>query len=130
MKIFEKSTGWTNEWYGRQVNFIDENDVFVGYDTDQSSCEDAGYFIADKITPYSYEGMEREEWDTEGYFFDRNFFEEVSSPDLDEGGMVVFKLISGDKKPLFLHIYNSHTGYYGHGFIVKHGGETVKEGCL
>ena len=36
MKIFEDNI---------KVNFVDENNVFVGYDMRQSCCEQAGYFF-------------------------------------------------------------------------------------
>ena len=31
-----------------KVNFVDENNVFVGYDLLQDCCEDANWFIADR----------------------------------------------------------------------------------
>lgn len=34
--------------------------------------------------------------------------------DLDEGGIVVFRLLHPSKPPLYLHLYNCHNGYYGH----------------
>lgn len=128
MKIFE---GNTSSW-GSKVNFVDDNDVFVGYDTDQSCCEHADWFIASAITPYDYNDDidSKETPDIEGYCFDPQFFEDVESSDLDSGGMAAFKLISDGKPDLYLHLFNSHNGYYGHGFEVKHGGEVVREGCL
>lgn len=128
MKKFE---GKESSWY-EKVNFIDDNDVFVGYDIGQDCCEHAGWFIADTITPYSYDSDYdvKESPDVETYFFDKGFFQEVGSRDLDAGGMVAFKLIAENKPDLYLHLFNCHNGYYGHGFEVKHGGETVRDGCL
>ena len=128
MKIFEKSdSSWSDK-----VNFVDENDVFVGYDMGQDCCEHADWFITDKITPYNYDNDDdsKDTPDVEGYNFDKDFFEDVESSDLDEGSMVAFKLVADNKPDLYLHLFNCHNGYYGHGFEVKHGGETVKEGCL
>lgn len=126
MKIFE---GDNSSW-AEKVNFVDDNDVFVGYDIGQSCCEDAGYFIADKVTPYKYDMEQDGRPDVEDYVFDKDFFERIPSGDLDSGGMVAFRLISDQKPDLYLHLYNSHNGYYGHGFEVKHGGETVKDDYL
>ena len=46
MKIFNKleKNGW-----GRKVNFVDENNVVLGYDMSQDCCERAGWFIAEYI---------------------------------------------------------------------------------
>lgn len=126
MKIFE-----SEESFISKVNFVDENNVLVGYDMDQNCCEDAGWFIAEKITPYYYD------WEKlvvtrnlEEYNFDKNFFQNVESDDLDEGGMVVFRLVANGKPDLYLHIFNAHNGYYGHGFEVKHSGEIVRSDFL
>lgn len=128
MKIF---MGAESSWASK-VNFVDGNDVFVGYDMEQCCCEHADWFITGEVTPYAYEGDHdsKETPDIEDYFFDKEFFQEVESSNLDEGGMVAFKLIAENKPDLYLHLFNAHNGYYGHGFEVKHGGETVKSGCL
>ena len=120
--------------YDSKVNFVDVNDVFVGYDVEQCCCESADWYIADKVTPYSYNDDEKNEasktTDVEDYSFIKDFFEEPSSSDLDAGDMAVFKLVAKGKPDLYLHLYNCHNGYYGHGFTVKHSGEVVREGCL
>lgn len=54
----------------------------------------------------------------------------MDSFDLDAGRMVAFKLTALGKPDLFLHLYNAHNGYYGHGFEVKHGGEVVEDDTL
>lgn len=50
--------------------------------------------------------------------------------ELDAGGMVAFKLVNGAGDEKYLHLFNCHNGYYGHGFEFKVGDEVVKEGCL
>lgn len=128
MKIF---TGNESSWM-EKVNFVDENGVFVGYDMGQDCCEHADWFIADQITPYSYKDDydKKEVPDVTDYKFDKEFFQQVESSDLDAGGMVAFRLVAEGKPVLYLHLFNSHNGYYGHGFEVKHGGETVRDDYL
>ena len=128
MKIFkDEESSWSSK-----VNFVDDNDVFVGYDLSQCCCEDANWFIADKLMPYKYDEscQSLPDIDVSDYAFDREYFESVESQDLDGGGQVAFRLVSDGKPDLYLQIFNAHNGYYGHGFKVKHGGETVKEGYL
>lgn len=127
MKIFERDKSSFYE----KINFVDGNDVFVGYDLSQDCCEDAGWFIAHKITPYDYnDTFDKLIPDVEAYCFDKDFFQQVESYDLDGGGMVVFRLLADGEPDLYLHLYNCHNGYYGHGFEVKHGGEVVREAWL
>lgn len=129
MKVFEKDE---SSWHSK-VNFVDKNDVFVGYDLGQCCCEDAGYFFSTEVTPYNWDDNKlgnANDYDFQDYVFDVDFFEEVESRDLDAGGQVVFKLIAESKPDLYLHLYNCHNGYYSHGFEVKHCGEIVKKGNL
>jgi len=127
MKIFEDKDDWDGK-----VNFVDCNNVFIGYDIHESYCEDAGWFISEKIEPYDddedYDS--RNAPDVESYAFDIEFFENVDSDDLDEGGMSVFKMISKGLPDLFLHLFNSHNGYYHHGFAVKVDDKIIREGDL
>jgi hypothetical protein len=60
------------------------------------------------------------------YRFDPDYFEDViparskyGSNVLDEGGMVRFRLVAEGKPDLYLHLFNSHNGYYSHGFNVE-----------
>lgn len=120
MKIFEKD---------EKVNFVDENNVFVGYDLSQSCCEQAGWFISD--IPSTEERENEFEGDLTDYRFDTTFFEEEPEGfDGDSGGMVRFKLIAENKKPLYLQIFNSQNGYYGHGFDATINGQDWQSGRL
>ena len=103
---------------GNRVNFIDENDIFVGYDLAQLCCEFAGYFFSYRDDEeFSYAGnsvIEKEELCD--YVFDTKFFKNVDVNFEIEGGQVCFRLTSQGKKDIYLHLYNSHNGYYAHGF--------------
>jgi len=146
MRIFEKD--------GKH-NFVDENNVYVGYDSYQSCCENANWFIAssilEKIPDAFFDGNVDENsckkisslknemvaaWqqifkptDLDGYVFDIDFFKELSYPHLDGGGAVAFRLINQDKEK-FLHLFNSHNGYYGHGFSMNVSNKEIREGNL
>lgn len=109
---------------GDSWNFIDENDIFVGYDTSSSCCEYADWFIADEPTPYNDKlvGIHARGFDVEGYVFDILIDTKVEVPpgsNLDEGGIVAFRMIHAEKPPLYLHLFNSHNGYYGHSVLTN-----------
>jgi|WetSurSiteA1Bulk_404760.scaffolds.fasta_scaffold207046_1 hypothetical protein len=125
MKIFEnKADSWEDK-----VNFVDDNNVFVGYDMGQSCCEYADWFIStsEKDDIQEDKGIIT---GLEDYLFDTNYFAEVPSKVLDEGSMVRFKLISKNKPDLYLHLFNSHNGYYSHGFEANVNGISWHNGSL
>ena len=125
MKKFEKNG---------KINFVDENNVFVGYDLQSSCCEDADWFISDKEEDRIYDDLYKRiiypKYAITSYIFDTKYFEEVECSSVDEGGMVRFKLICKDKPDLFLHLFNCHNGYYSHGFEAKINGLQWQEGSL
>jgi hypothetical protein len=131
MKIFE--TG--KDSYDSSINFVDTNNVFVGYSMSQDCCEHADWFISktEDNDVIDDNGIIEK---LDDYSFDKEYFEEVEPKKsdwgtvLDAGGMVRFKLVSKDKPDLFLHLYNSHNGYYSHGFEMKIDDKQVREGCL
>jgi len=107
MKIFET---------GQKINFVDDNNVFVGYDLGQDCCEYADWFISYKeaVEP-EFNGLKTLEFD--GWCFDTTYFKKLAdAPGLDEGGIAIFRLVFEDKE-LFLHLFNCHNGYYAHGFM-------------
>lgn len=110
-----------NEWElvmlikeeGDKVNFIDEHDHFVGYDTGSGCCEHAGWFISDKPERF-HDQQEGNTFDLKHYYFTKDPVIHGEG-DFDEGGMVIFTLGHIVFPPLYLHIFNSHNGYYSHG---------------
>lgn len=124
-------TEQTGSWE-HKVNFIDENDVFVGYDLEQNCCENAGYGFLTELRSYgNFEGYELNEdnINLDDYSFDQNYFKDLEDLDLeegrwlDEGGQVFFRLVANNKPDIYLTLYNSHNGYYRHGFKTNVGGE-------
>lgn len=113
--------------YGESVNFVDDYNVFVGYDMSQGCCENFGWFISERREK---EIIEHKELDVSGFFFDPVFFEESRiGESCDETNMVRFRLV-GEEKELFLHLYNCHNGYYSHGFEFKKGDKVLHSGSL
>lgn len=105
---------------GYKINFIDSNDVYVGYDISQSCCECAGWFVHDeklttdeKLYEIDLDGGYPDFTDWVGFDFDPSFGEMYSV--MDAGGVAIFKMVRNDEIK-YLHIYNAHNGYYGHGF--------------
>ncbi len=133
MKIFDSNESWCPK-----VNFVDNNNVFVGYNMGQSCCENAGWFISDteeeKIYDEKFNSVSRQEYKEDGlagYTFDTKYFKEIDNgSQFDSGGMVRFRLTATNKPTLYLHLYNCHNGYYGHGFESKIGDQKWKEGTL
>lgn len=126
MKKFEKN---------KKINFVDENNVFVGYDTEQKCCENAGWFISNEKKVKVYDIIEnKKDYDIEKYYFDKDFFEEITRTDcrIDKkrNNLVIFKLISPNLPTLYLHLYNHHNGYYSHGFESKIGNTEWRIGDL
>lgn len=138
MKVFISSGSWTGK-----VNFIDKNNVLVGYDTSQSCCEHAGWYLS----PYaknSVKGTAIVSGDDEGWIPDEDglkFFsgwafdtEFCQSTDVDEScyneeNEAVFRMTKGNKEQ-FLHLFNHHNGYYSHGFTVEKDDKVIREGSL
>lgn len=125
MKIFQPDG--TRNW-GNKVNFVDENNVFVGFNMDQDCCEYADWFISEH-PQNTYVNVGDKQHDVSQFVFDRAYFRQVDGGDFDGGGMVIFRLHDGGRE-LFLHIFNAHNGYYGHGFEFTAGDEKIKEGVL
>lgn len=115
--------------YTKSVNFVDENDVFVGYDTDQGCCEWAGWFISpthhQEVKYSQLEALENERHCIDQYSFDPTFLQKHSWRALDAGEAAVFRLVADGEPDLFLHLFNNHNGYYEHGFEFKVGNETT-----
>ena len=124
MKIWNKEGEWNEK-----VNFVDENNLLLGYDLSQHCCEDANWFISEKIECKCEAGSQSKEG-LENYSFDPAFFEErKSGREFDEGGIAIFRVTDGDNEK-FIHIFNCHNGYYGHGFYFSINGVDIQTGTL
>lgn len=120
---------------GRAWNWVDENNVVLGYDYQEDCCERPGWFMSEHPGHYDPCG-----WDDNGqvrnldwsrYRFDPDYY--ASADDLtclDAGGAVSFRLVGDGVPDQYLYLYNAHNGYYGHGFTLSIGGQTMREETL
>lgn len=115
----------------QKVNFIDENDVFVGYDLAEKCCENANWYFGDKKdTGKRIDRRDdipaQQQINVEGYVFDTAYF--FKSKDKDPE--VQFRLIKKGCKHIYLNLFNVHNGYYEHGFNAQKGVEKWVAGRL
>lgn len=112
MKVFD-----CVERFDSKVNFVDENNVFLGYDMSEDDRQEADWFIADKPRlDASFPEDSQKLLDLSGWVFDPSYFQAVSNDSVfDGGGMVIFRIVKGIREK-FIHLYNIHNGYYGNGF--------------
>jgi hypothetical protein len=104
-------------WRGK-TNFVDKNNVVVGFDDEQQCCENFGWFFATKPN-YNHCADIPDKYDVEPYVFDTSF---------DAEG--IFRLTADNLPDIYLILYNHHNGYYSHGFHMLKDGETVVGGHL
>ena len=124
--IFDQTKHFPNK-----VNFVDQNNVLVGYNLEQSCCELVSWAISetkDGLNPIFSGTNETEggEFQIDDYCFDPSFFErEHKEEKYDENNAAIFKLVNfqgwgEEKKPdLYLRLENRHNGYYSHGFVFR-----------
>lgn len=126
MRIF-----YDKETWGGKVNFVDDNNVLVGFDMGQSCCEHFGWYIIDEMSG------DTEKWEDinpsndvlneelKDWYFDVDFFDQL-------GETVVFKLKSDIKgsEDKYLHLFNHHNGYYSHGFSMSKDDKVIRKDCL
>jgi hypothetical protein len=101
----------------RAVNFVDDNDVFVGYELEQDCCEVFGWDInpalnADELLNYIFDTTKSP------------VIKEPADGSYEEIHSVEFTLIEHrlaeerPKKTITLTLSNEHNGYYSHGWTM------------
>lgn len=118
------------------INFIDENDLFLGFDDNQCCCEYADYFVSlSEHTKYDNEANQISDFDFAGWnFVDPRILPETKvevEDECDEGLHIAFMMVHPEKGTAWLHFFNCHNGYYGHSVLMgEHkDGEVVGEVC-
>jgi hypothetical protein len=136
MKYFDSNK---NDFWGSKINFADENNVLVGFDFGSSCCEQFGWYVDNKVTPKDAKDSiicdntlaSVIDQELEGWVFDKEFFEEhdAGEDSYDVHNVAVFRMVKeGNER--FLHLFNDHNGYYGHGFEFAVDGTMVVQGSL
>ena len=135
MKYFDSNT---DKFWSSKVNFVDDNNVLVGYDFAGNCCEQYGWYIHNNVSNNGGGALFTENTDRNAineslkdWTFDTSFFQELEEGHhgYDVHAVAVFRLVNGDNE-LFLRLYNEHNGYYGHGFDFSKDGEIIRAGCL
>ena len=126
MKKFERNS---------KLNFVDENNVFLGFDYGQSCCEDFGHrILAEQPLTDGQKIIDPqpslEDFDLDPYVFDTQFLVSMDNSDCEGGGEAIFRIVRKDDPAdqKFIVLYNYHNGYYSHGFnFVRPGMEEETE---
>lgn len=88
MKVFYGKGSWSGK-----VNFVDDNNVLVGYTNEDDCCARGGWFLATDQKAWLEKTFTEGEMDLPGWVFDTKYFEEIGLPNGDnEGGAVQFRL--------------------------------------
>lgn len=118
MKVFDQQEPWPDK-----VDFVDHNNVVVGFDMGQYCCEQFGFhFTKDKHGETIVTVTEEE---LAPYVFDTSRDSVVQND-----GCAIFRLWADDKPDLYLVLFNHHNGYYSHGFAFKNNDVTILTGQL
>ena len=123
MRIFECKKEWDDGQLGgflESINFVDENNVLVGFETSQHCCESIAWYFLD------HDGEHIEPPELEGVLFDpsRDAREEHDG----DTHRVRFPLVdTRGKRQLTLVLENIHNGYYAHGVTVTRDGATIMD---
>lgn len=99
-----------------KYNFIDENDAFVGFDSQSCCCENFGWGFCNEVGKSGSEDVEA----LKGYNFDTSIPPIEKADDYD-GGEVYITLRNKNGETAYLCLYNYHNGYYGHGWDTNWG---------
>jgi len=111
--------------YPRKINFVDENNVVLGYNVEAICCENAGWFISDTMLNevpeklYYKDRLDIQDYDEankelDGFVFDPSFIKEINLG-YDKGNIAIFMVVKNEHKK-YLHLFNLQNGYYSHDF--------------
>lgn len=104
-----------------EINFIDKNDNFVGFSYHQQCCENFGYMVTGGV-----EGLDlrnpQENLSLDGFWFDTQC-EPVHdcAGYVEEGDSVAFKCVNDSGCVRYVVLFNSHSGWYSHGWCASWG---------
>ena len=110
-----------------KMNWVDSNNVFVGFSDMCDCCEVWGGNFYDSL------GDDARLLDIDlsvdnNWVFDTSFYSSDMSMDGHDSS-AGFRLVDGDRE-MYLVIWNDHNGYYAHGFEFCNGDTVIVEGSL
>lgn len=113
-----------------RMNWVDSNNVFVGFYNEQDCCEEwgGGYWSSLDKDAVRVDVNE----DNNDYVFDTSFYIENFAWEEDydrDVNRAAFKLTNG-VNDIFLVIWNEHNGYYAHGFEFCNGDTVIVKGSV
>lgn len=120
MKYFETDMdGWDAKY-----NFVDENNVVLGYDATQDCCEQFGWYVSaliqdDKIPDSLTDPKLPPDGTWEGWTFDSTYFKELLFDECEDENHAVFRIVKGESEA-FIVLFNYHNGYYRRYQICKY----------
>ncbi len=124
MKLFDDGSSW---------NWVDENNVVLGFRNFSNCCERFGYRY-DNNEPsdnLSLRDTEAVVDSLDDYIFDTSYCNLLHNDSCDAGGYAAFRLVhKNTNEYLYLTIYNHHNGWYSHGFTFSQGDRTIRNGSL
>lgn len=115
-----------------KMNWVDSNNVFVGFDDEGSCCEVWGAGFYDSLDGFT-QAVDIDLTVDNNWVFDTTFYVTDAYYDFidrsSEAVCAAFRLVDGDKA-IYLVIWNDHNGYYAHGFNFCNGDTVIVEGAL
>lgn len=116
------------EQFGK-INYVDNNNVIVGYDISHQCCESFDHFLA--FDEHAEENDFLIDLELDDYNFDTSYFKETGDNDeYMDGSRVSFLLTAEGCPDIYLILTNYHNGYYSHGFEMTREKEVIHEGCI
>ncbi len=116
-----------------KINFVDHNNVLVGFDMQSSCCESFGWGLKDPMDVIIGSDADGDKLDGVNlalalFAFDTGFCEKQDAN--SESAQVRFRLIGPSGEHAYLTLFNHHNGYHGHGFDMEIGGKSIWGGVL
>lgn len=129
MKIFNKVEPWRFK-----TNFVDENNVVLGWDSEQCGSESHGWALYEDEDCKHRSVVILNAWDIgmiidlPGFTFDPTYVKY-------EENAVIFKITGKNfeqdyEMSLYIRLENHHNGYYSHGFKFTQNEQVIVDGVL
>jgi hypothetical protein len=101
--------------YDGRINYVDENNLLVGFDMQRDCCEEFGHGVFYTLPKDPIKEKPEVGIDLTPYRF-VNEAPKVIDFSGDEGGARAFKIVAEELPDAYVVIWNCHNGYYSHGF--------------